>query len=95
MVKPPMVHTAKPARVGGSFRDPSGYVYRQGDRILRTVTNAGKDQFDFVRESGLFELLTRDKRLLPFNLVEGALIPDGVGEAVSYVLEVPKLAFVS
>jgi len=95
MIKPPMVHTARPARVGGSFRDPSGYVYRQGDRILRTVTNAGKDQFDFVRQSGLFELLMRDKRLLPFNLVEGAVIPDGVSEAVSYVLEVPKLAFVS
>lgn len=88
-------HLAQPARVGGSFRDPSGYVYRQGDRILRTVTHAGKEQFDFVRRSGLFESLMGDKRLLPFQLSEGALLPDGFDESVSYVLEVPKLTFVT
>lgn len=85
----------QPLRVGGSFRDPNGYVYRQGDRIFRTVTNVGKEQFDFVRQSGVFELLMQDGRLLPFKLIEGAAIPDGVGETAPYVLEVPKLAFVS
>ncbi|MDF0652089.1 MAG: class I SAM-dependent methyltransferase [Nitrospira sp.] len=84
-----------PARVGGSFRDPRGYVYRHGDRIFRTVTNAGKEQFDFVRRSGLFDLLMRDERLLPFDLIERALLPDGFDEAAPYVLEVPKLTFVS
>lgn len=86
---------AQPLKVGGSFRDPSGYVYRQADRIFRTVTSAGKEQFDFVRRSGLFELLTQDGRLLPFELIEGAATPDWVDEATSYVLEVPKLTFVS
>jgi ribosomal protein L11 methylase PrmA len=85
----------QPLRVGGSFRDPNGYVYSQGDRIFRTVTNVGKEQFDFVRQSGLFELLMQDGRLLPFELIEEAAIPDGVGETAPYVLEVPKLAFVS
>ncbi len=85
----------QPLRVGGSFRDPSGYVYRHGDRIFRTVTHAGTEQFDFVRRSGLFELLMQDGRLLPFNLLERAAIPDGFDDTAPYVLEVPKLAFVS
>lgn len=95
MNKSTTAHSARPLRVGGSFRDPSGSVYRQGDRIFRTVTDAGKEQFDFVRRSGLFELLMQDGRLLPFELIEGAAIPDGFEEAASYVLEVPKLTFVS
>ena len=85
----------RPTRVGGSFRDPSGHVYRQGNRIFRTVTKAGKEQFDFVRRSGLFDLLMQDGRLLPFELIDEPLLSDGYDESVSYVLEVPKLAFVS
>lgn len=95
MNKSTTAHPARPLRVGGSFRDPNGYVYCQGDRIFRTVTHTGKEQFDFVRRSGLFELLTQDGRLLPFELIEGAAIPDGFDEAAPYVLEVPKLTFVS
>lgn len=95
MNKLSIAHTAQPTRVGGSFRDPSGYVYCQGDRVFRTVTNAGREQFDFVRRSGLFELLMRDGRLLPFELMERALLPDGFDESAAYVLEVPRLTFVS
>lgn len=96
MNKSTMVHD-RPTRVGGSFRDPSGHVYRQGNRIFRTVTNAGKEQFDFVRRCGLFELLIREGRLLPFELIDGPLssASDGMDESVSYVLEVPKITFVS
>ena len=95
MNKSTMAPTVRPTRVGGSFRDPSGHVYRQGDRIFRTVTKSGKEQFDFVRQSGLFELLLKDQRLLPFDLIERALLPGGFDESVSYVFEVPKLTFVS
>lgn len=95
MSKSTTVHTTRLARVGGSFRDPSGHVYRRDDRIIRTVTKVGKEQFDFVRESGLFELLIRDGRLLPFELLEGTALPEGFDESVSYALEVPKLEFIS
>jgi len=87
--------TSRFSKVGGSFRDPSGHVYRQGDRIIRTVTNAGKEQFDFVRRAGLFDLLMQEGRLLSFDHIEGAAVPDGFGESAAYVLEVPKLPFVS
>lgn len=95
MTRSATAQTAEPTRVGGSFRDPSGHVYRQGDRIIRTVTDAGRTQFEFVRQSGLFELLMRDGRLLPFKLIEGAALPGGIDKSVAYVLEVPKLPFVS
>jgi ribosomal protein L11 methylase PrmA len=37
----------------------------------------------------------RDERLLPFELINGALLPDGFDEPAVYVLEAPKLPFVS
>jgi ribosomal protein L11 methylase PrmA len=83
------------ARVGGSFRDPSGHVYRVGDRIIRTVTEVGRQQFEFARQSGILEALVKDGRLLPFDLIEGKKGSVPLGEQVAYVLEVPKLPFVS
>ena len=83
------------ARVGGSFRDPSGHVYRVGGRIIRTVTDVGKQQFEFVRQSGIFEALVKDGCLLPFDVIENEKGRVTLGEEVAYLLEVPKLPFVS
>ena len=82
-------------RVGGSFRDPSGHVYRVGERIIRTVTKVGKQQFELARQSGIFDALIKDGRLLPFELIEKKSKGVPCGEQVAYELEVPTLPFVS
>jgi ribosomal protein L11 methylase PrmA len=82
-------------KLGGSFRDPSGHVYRVDERIVRTVMDTAADQFEFVRRSGILEALVQDGRVLPFTPIDkeiDALFP---GEPVKYLLEVPKLPFVS
>jgi ribosomal protein L11 methylase PrmA len=35
-----------------SFRDPAGHVYRDGDRILRTVATSAAPSYEHVRDSG-------------------------------------------
>ena len=80
--------------VPGSFRDPSGKVYRIGDRFFRTVTHEFAPEFEFVNSTGLIDKLVTNDFLLPFNLVDTDIL-QSAGTKPKYVLEVPKLPFVS
>ena len=78
----------------GSFRDPSGQVFDVDNRILRTVTDYAKTNFDFVWSTGLLQKLSLNGLVLPIEKVDqDALGP--IGKNASYVLEAPKLPFVS
>jgi hypothetical protein len=46
------------APVGGSFRDPSGHVFRRDGRILRQVNHAYAADYDQLIASGLYRALT-------------------------------------
>ena len=50
----------------GSFRDPSGFVFRddQGD-LYRQVNRVYERDFTCLHESGLYEVLTSDGLLVP------------------------------
>ena len=37
------------SRDGGSFRDPSGYVFYRNDRVLRAVTERARAAYESVR----------------------------------------------
>ena len=78
----------------GSFRDPSGQIFRRDGRIFRTVMPSAIDDFNFVRNSGFFDKLIPDGWLVPFEEID----PDVLGElpaAPAAVLEHPRLPFVS
>jgi len=49
---------------GGSFRDPSGFVFRKDDTIYRQVNMVYKEQYDHFMASGLYEALVSDGLLL-------------------------------
>ena len=42
----------------GSFRDPSGFLFYQGDSIFRQINHVYKENYDHLMRSGLFETLT-------------------------------------
>jgi ribosomal protein L11 methylase PrmA len=42
-----------PTRDKGSFRDPSGYIFEDGDRIVRAVMPAADVQFGAIYDSGI------------------------------------------
>jgi ribosomal protein L11 methylase PrmA len=77
----------------GSFRDPSGRVFRLDNRILRTVTHRAVDDFEFVESTQLIEELSRKGLLLPISRVEVAELSSR--ESAAIVLEAPKLPFIS
>ena len=39
----------------GSFRDPSGQVFIENGRVLRTVSAFGAEEFEFVRATGVID----------------------------------------
>jgi hypothetical protein len=53
--------------VAGSFRDPSGRVYRRNDKIYRTVTSSAVDDFAAVERSGLLEALVNEGKLVDWR----------------------------
>ncbi len=48
-----------------SFRDPSGFLFREGGELLRQVNIGYRTQYDALMSSGLYEYLTGKGRLIP------------------------------
>jgi ribosomal protein L11 methylase PrmA len=61
----PLPDPAEIRIVGGSVRDPSGYVFRAGDHIFRTVNPSAERDFAALEESGLLERLVNAGLALP------------------------------
>ena len=80
--------------VPGSFRDPSGRVYQVGERIFRTINPSFADDYEFVHSTGLLDRLAEEGRVIPAVSVDHSLLGPA-GCSAKYVLECPKLPFVS
>ena len=78
----------------GSFRDRRGRIYYVDGRVLRTVMPIAKDDFEFVRGSGLIDSLHSQGKLVGEEPVDAAILGD-VGDEPAYVLEHPRLPFIS
>src|ERR687891_741016 len=70
--------SAEPA----SFRDPSGHVFVQGERVFRTVMRCAAADYEFVRDQGLLERLAEEGRLVASAEVDPGLL--GAAEDVRY-----------
>lgn len=83
-----------PLRDPGSFRDPSGSVYRSGDRILRTVMpGSASEAYRAARDSGLFTDLAARGFILPVEEIERP--PFDSMASAAHVLASPRLPFIS
>jgi ribosomal protein L11 methylase PrmA len=78
----------------GSFRDPSGRILRSGSRIFRAVYSHGAPAYEAARDAGILVRSVERGQLLPFGEIAVDTIGD-VGEAPAYLLEHPRLDFVS
>ena len=79
----------------GSFRDPSGRVYEINGDIFRTVAANFAAEFEFVESTGLLRRLIADGTLLPFEQMDAGDLPAFSRRDVKYVLQIPRLPFVS
>lgn len=52
-------------KISSSFRDPSGFLFRQGDAVYRQVNMRYKEHYDFAMKSGLYKVLMNEELLIP------------------------------
>lgn len=83
---------ASDGRHPASFRDPSGFVYRSGGRLLRQVNGCYADDYRRLMESGLYDELTADGLL-----VAHAELPldERASDEAAYVLEPEPVSLIS
>lgn len=80
-------------RVAGSYRDPSGFVYRKDGVLLRQVHSPYAPHYEALRDSGLYEELVRDRLLLPHEEVPAAMAANADAWRVLRPLEVPFISY--
>ncbi|HEY9549729.1 MAG TPA: class I SAM-dependent methyltransferase [Kiloniellaceae bacterium] len=78
----------------GSFRDPSGHVYHLQDRVYRTINPAAAAHYETARDSGCLAALVERGLLIASQEVDKAVL-GAQGAGATYVVEHPKIAFVS
>lgn len=78
--------------IGGSFRDPSGFVYHRDGTLYRQVNHSFRQSFEAFLGSGLYDELVRDGLLVPHEQVglELAATQDAYA-----VIRPARVAFVS
>jgi 2-polyprenyl-3-methyl-5-hydroxy-6-metoxy-1,4-benzoquinol methylase len=72
-----------------SFRDPSGFIFRQNNHIYRQVNESGASAYETLMQSGLYAELVKKKWLIPH--VEVSLPEDGAYK----VLQPQLIPFIS
>lgn len=80
------------ARVPGSFRDPSGFVFHHQGQIFRQINRSYKENYDHLMKSGLYKFLA-DSRLL---ISHEEINPSYLSSSDAYLVVKPEpLPFVS
>lgn len=87
-------------RIDGSFKDPGGYVFLEGENVYRTINASAEENFQFVLDSGVYESLFHKNHLIGFTQLEKFdhlinAFKGPRGEIPSRVLQHPKLPFIS
>lgn len=78
-----MMGQSKP--IPASFRDPSGFLFKDGDVLLRQVNDVYRDDYDALMHSGLYAELVDKKLMIPheevakttgaYKILRPALVP--------------------
>lgn len=64
-----------PEKVSGSFRDPSGFMFKHGGKLYRQVNQKYREDYDLLMSSGLYEQLNNSRTLVAHTEVDLALAP--------------------
>ncbi len=81
-------------RESGSYRDPSGHVYDLDGRIVRTVTDRAKADYEFVRDSGALAEFIKRGLVIPTREIPPHAFAVALRDVV-YVLEHDRVPWVS
>jgi hypothetical protein len=89
-----------PKRDPGSFRDGAGYVFLNGDHVLRTINARALDHFQAVQASGVLDALIAGGQVLGFEELDPAALDLAAlrgarGETPARVLRQPRLPLIT
>lgn len=70
-----------------SFRDPSGHIYYEGDKVFRKINKCYIDTYDFFVSSGLYSKLLEEKLIIEHKEIKRS--------SDEIILEVKKVPFIS
>lgn len=84
--------THDPSRIGSSFRDPSGFLYRRDGVLLRQVQERYRPHYEQLKSSGLYAALTAEGLLVPH---EERPLHEAAAPGAAYVLQPELLPFIS
>ena len=57
-------------RLPSSFRDPNGFIFKQGGVLYRQVNQSYASEYSMLMESGLYDKLTKNGMLIPHEEVD-------------------------
>ncbi|MDD4876903.1 MAG: hypothetical protein PHQ86_07240 [Dehalococcoidales bacterium] len=75
------------ARINSSFRDPSGYLYWDGDTLLREINQIYKGSFTKLMSSGLYDALLREGLIVYHVQIRDDVIKPKIIPFISYPYE--------
>jgi hypothetical protein len=78
--------------MSSSFRDPSGFVYRENGKVLRQVNESCRENYELLMESGLYQELVDYRFLIPHRQVD---TPSFLERNGFCVLEPEQIAYIS
>jgi hypothetical protein len=75
----------------GSFRDPAGFIFSEGNAIYRFISPSYYPEYMKLKNAGLYQELIDSGYLLPFEEVEQQLTPSGA----TLIIKPLKIPFIS
>lgn len=82
------------SKVSGSFRDPAGFVFKDGNgHFFRQINVCGKEDFDFFQASGLSNALLEKGLLVPYQESHKPPLISDTAYKVIQPVEVPFISY--
>lgn len=72
-----------------SFRDPSGYVFYENDKVYRFIHSSYRKDFELLIQSGLYDALRKDRKLIAIEETDISSPSGGT------IIQVEKVEFIS
>src|SRR3989344_2679638 len=79
---------------GSSFRDPAGFVFEHGGNLYRQINQAGKDDYELMMSSGLYQSLVGDGLIVTHKEVKvKSLALDGLRYKIIQPQLIPFISY--
>lgn len=77
-----------PEKVSGSFRDPSGFMFKHDGKLYRQVNQHYREEYDLLMSSGLYDQLNKSRTLVAHKEADLTLAPQ---PEIAYKVIQPEL----